>query len=727
MAEPSPSIPARRLFQTLKASSELPWLIMCALALVIVIYLSLSDWQQVRFANEQAKISDESLRQLHDLHAMLLEAEASQRGYLLTGREDYLIPYQEAKRQIPSLLAGSHRLAGFTLNQKAHLAELDDLISRKFVEMQDTIETRREGNTAEAFQMVRTDEGKVLMDQIRAAVQMLNTTELQKHLETRLEIEHLAAVAGAASSAAVLLGLLLLTVAVWRIQKEKTAVIEATQAKSQFLANMSHELRTPLNAIIGYSEMLQEEAEDTGRPEFLPDLARIRTAGRHLLDLINSVLDLSKIEAGRMDLYLETFSVRELMAEAESVVKPLADKNGNKVIVDCPSDVGDMYSDQTKVRQALFNLLSNAAKFTEKGKIIVRARRESGTPDTIMFAVTDTGVGMSNEQVSRIFEPFTQADASTTRRFGGTGLGLAITRRFCELLGGTIEAESAKGAGSTFTMRLPATLGKPVERVPTRQPVLPGAGQTVVLAIDDDASVHDLLKRTLERHGFHVQSAYSGEEGLRLARKLHPDAITLDVLMRGMDGWGVLNALKADRDISGIPVIMITVLDNRNQGFLLGATEYLSKPIDRARLIEVLSRYRRHGHPSSALVVEDDFDSRRILTSALKSEGWAVEEAENGLVALDCVKRARPSIILLDLMMPEMDGFEFVAQLRESSENRNIPIVVLTAKEVSPEERARLNGQVAKIVQKGTMTIDEILRDLGALITHHVRDVTHLE
>jgi signal transduction histidine kinase/DNA-binding response OmpR family regulator len=725
MAESSPSIPVRRLFRTLKASSELPWLIMCALALVIVIYLSLSDWQQVRFANEQAKVSDESLRQLHDLHAMLLEAEASQRGYLLTGREDYLIPYQEAKRQVPSLLAGAHRLAGFTLNQKAHLAELDDLISRKFVEMQSTIETRREGNTAEAFQMVRTDEGRILMDQIRTAVQMLNTTELQKHLETRVEIEHLAAVAGAASSAAVLLGLLLLTVAVWRIQKEKTAVIEANQAKSQFLANMSHELRTPLNAIIGYSEMLQEEAEDAGRPEFLPDLARIRTAGRHLLDLINSVLDLSKIEAGRMDVYLETFSVRELMAEAESVVKPLADKNGNKVIVDCPPDVGEMYSDQTKVRQALFNLLSNAAKFTEKGEIAVRARRESGTPDTIVFAVVDTGVGMSSEQVSRIFEPFTQADASTTRRFGGTGLGLAITRRFCELLGGAIEAESGKGIGSTFTIRLPATLGKPVERVQTRQPGLAGAGQTVVLAIDDDASVHDLLRRTLERHGFHVESAYSGEEGLRLARKLHPDAITLDVLMRGMDGWGVLNALKADRDISAIPVIMMTVLDNRNQGFLLGATEYLSKPIDRARLIEVLSRYRHHGRPSSALIVEDDFDSRRILTSALKSEGWAVEEAENGLVALESVKRARPSIILLDLMMPQMDGFEFVAQLRESSENRNIPIVVLTAKEVSSEERARLNGQVSKIVQKGTMTIDEILRELGALITHHVRDATH--
>lgn len=613
----------RRLFQTLKASSELPWLVMCALALVIVIYLSLSDWQQVRFANEQAKVSDDSLRQLDELHAAILKAEASQRGYLLTGREDYLDPYQQAKREIPALLAGVHRLAGFTMNQKAHLAELDDLISRKFVEMQSTIEERRGGSPADALQIVRTDEGKILMEQIDEAVETLNATELEKHLETRLEIEHLAAVAGAASSAAVLLGLLLLTVAVWRIQKEKTAVIEATQAKSQFLANMSHELRTPLNAIIGYSEMLQEEAEDTGRPEFLPDLARIRTAGRHLLDLINSVLDLSKIEAGRMDLYLETFSIRELVAEAESVTKTLADKNNNRVIVDCPPDVGDMYSDHTKVRQSLLNLLSNAAKFTEKGEITVRARREPGTPDTIVFTVADTGVGMDSDQVSRIFEPFTQADSSTTRRFGGTGLGLAITRRFCELMAGSIEAESTKGSGSTFTMRLPAVLGKPAERGQVAQPILPGAGKTVVLAIDDDSSVHDLLKRTLERHGFHVESAYSGEEGLRLARKLHPDAITLDVLMRGMDGWGVLNALKADRDVCGIPVIMMTVLDNRNQGFLLGATEYLAKPIDRARLIEVLSRYRHHGHPSSALVVEDDFDSRRILSGALKSEGWA--------------------------------------------------------------------------------------------------------
>jgi signal transduction histidine kinase/DNA-binding response OmpR family regulator len=726
MAGSLPSFPARRLFQTLKASSELPWLIMCALALVIVIYLSLSDWQQVRIANEQAKVSDEALRQLSDLQAIMLDAEASQRGYLLTGSEYYLRPYQEAKRRVPSLLAGVHSLTGYSANQKTHLNKLDDLIGRKLDEMRETISLRREGKQSDALLVVRTDEGKVLMDQIREAVQALTAKELQRHAESRRAVEHLAAVAGATSSVAVLLGLLLLTVAVWRIQKEKTAVLEATQAKTQFLANMSHELRTPLNAIIGYSEMLQEEAEDAGRTDFLPDLGRIRVAGKHLLQLINSVLDLSKIEAGRMDLYLESFSVRDLAAEAESVVKPLADKNGNRVTIDCSTDIGDMHSDKTKLRQALFNLLSNAAKFTEKGEITLRVRREPGNPDSIVFAVSDTGVGISREKLAHIFEPFTQGDASTTRRFGGTGLGLAISRRFCELMGGNIWAESIEGVGSTFTMRLSASIGKSERSPATPGTIVAPACQTVVLTIDDDASVHDLLRRTLERHGFRVESAFSGEEGLEMAHKLRPDAITLDVLMHGMDGWGVLNALKADREMSRIPVIMMTVLDNRNQGFLLGATEYLSKPVDRARLVEVLSRYRRHGTPCGALVVEDDVDSRHLLCTALKSEGWAVEEAENGRVALECIQRARPYIILLDLMMPEMDGFELVARLRESSEYRNIPIVVLTAKELTPEDRKRLNGQVAKIVQKGAMTVDDVLRDLGSLISHHVRDVPQM-
>jgi CheY-like chemotaxis protein/anti-sigma regulatory factor (Ser/Thr protein kinase) len=381
-----------------------------------------------------------------------------------------------------------------------------------------------------------------------------------------------------------------------------------------------------------------------------------------------------------------------------------------------------MHSDQTKVRQCIFNLLSNAAKFTQNGEIQLSARRIPGAEDRICFTVRDTGIGMTPEQVSHIFEPFTQADSTTTRRFGGTGLGLAITHKFCEMMGGSVQLESTPGAGSAFTIDLPASIGSVVEQPRGEVISTSISSESIVLAIDDDPSVHDLLRRSLMRHGFRVESAYSGDEGLRLARKLHPEAITLDVLMHGIDGWGVLRALKADREISQIPVIMLTVMDNRNHGFLLGATEYLSKPVDRNRLVEVLTRFRHHGNPDSALIIEDDFDARRILSTALRAEGWKVDEAEDGRVGLECIHRSKPSLILLDLMMPEMDGFEFVAQLRALPENRNIPIVVLTAKEVSPEERRALNGQVAKVVQKASLKIDDLLAELSQLITNRIRE-----
>jgi signal transduction histidine kinase/DNA-binding response OmpR family regulator len=712
----------RRLLQTLRASSEFPWLLMCAVALVVVIYLSLSDWQQVRVANERSRQSDESLQALSSLYGSLQEAETSQRGFLLTNREMYLDPYWTSKANVPKYLAAVHRLSTDTIPQQVRIAHLDSLINQKVREMDHTIELQRTGQETQSREVVMTDRGQDIMQQLRSVMRDITRAELVQHRETSNQVEHLAAIAGAASSLAVLSGLLLLTVAVWRIQKEKAAVIEANEAKSRFLANMSHELRTPLNAIIGYSEMLAEEAEDVGRTSFLPDLDRIRTAGHHLLDLINSVLDLSKIEAGKMDLYLETFSIRKLVSEAEDIVRPLAEKNGNKLIVDCPAEVGSMYGDQTKVRQSVFNLLSNAAKFTEKGEIKLIVRRTSGLEERVSFAVRDTGIGMSAQQVNRIFEPFTQADASTTRRFGGTGLGLAITRKFCELMGGTIQLESSPGAGSIFTIDLPASIGTPTEQLRPEIVAQPGGSETIVLAIDDDASVHDLLRRSLIRHGFRVESAYSGDEGLRLARKLHPDAITLDVLMQGIDGWGVLRALKADHEVAHVPVIMLTVMDNRNHGFLLGATEYLSKPVDRHRLVEVLTRFRRHGNPGSALVIEDDFDARRVLSTALRGEGWKVDEAENGRVGLECIERSKPSLILLDLMMPEMDGFEFVTRLRELPENRNIPIVVLTAKEVSPEERQKLNGQVAKVIQKSTYKVEDLLAELTQLIANRIRE-----
>jgi len=494
----------------------------------------------------------------------------------------------------------------------------------------------------------------------------------------------------------------------------------ADRHKSEFLANMSHELRTPLNAIIGYSEMLQEDAADLGAGQFTDDLKRINAAGKHLLELINAVLDLSKIEAGKMELYLESFDVAALVRDIAAVIQPLAGKNANRLELRCPEDVGTMRADLTKVRQALFNLLNNACKFTDRGTISLAVTRETiGDQDWMVFSVSDTGIGMTPEQLARLFEAFSQADAATTRKYGGTGLGLALSRRLCRMMGGDVTVESEAGRGSTFSIRLPAHVAEaaeePVAPAPLADHMPPGVG--TVLVIDDEATVRDLMQRFLIKEGFRVVTAASGEEGLRWARELRPDAITLDVMMPGMDGWAVLSALKADSEVADIPVIMLTIVDDKNLGYALGASDYLTKPIDRERLVTVLKQHRRD---RPVLVVDDDAEVRQLLRRMLESEGYAVVEAENGRVALERLRGETPSLILLDLMMPEMDGFEFVAELRRHEGWRAIPIVVITARDLSRDDRERLNGHVEKILQKGTYDRDELLAEVRELVASSV-------
>ncbi|MBI3734114.1 MAG: response regulator [Chloroflexi bacterium] len=385
------------------------------------------------------------------------------------------------------------------------------------------------------------------------------------------------------------------------LAEARDQALEATRAKSVFLANMSHELRTPMNAIIGYSEMLQEEAQALGQQGFLNDLQKINTAGKHLLGLINDILDLSKIEAGKMSLYLETFEAAQMVSDVASTVQPLIAKNANTLRVECPADLGTMYADLTKVRQSLFNLLSNAAKFTERGTITLTASRAADALDWLVFRVSDTGIGITPEHLDNIFQAFTQADSSTSRKFGGTGLGLAITQHFCRMMGGTIAVTSKVGQGSTFTVRLPASVRlQPPPAVEPDQGVLPkrdlsasSPATGTVLVIDDEPAMRDLLQRLLTHEGFQVECASAGEEGLRWAKALRPDLILLDVLMPGMDGWAVLSAMKADAELAVTPVIMLTVVDEKDLGYALGATEYLTKPIDRAQLKALAERYRR--------------------------------------------------------------------------------------------------------------------------------------
>jgi PAS domain S-box-containing protein len=488
----------------------------------------------------------------------------------------------------------------------------------------------------------------------------------------------------------------------------------ANQAKSQFLANMSHELRTPLNAIIGYSEMLQEEAAEAGDDQYVPDLQKVHGAGRHLLGLINDILDLSKIEAGKMELYLERFDLRELVDGVSATVQPLVARNGNRLETDVADDLAAMTADATKVRQILLNLLSNAAKFTEGGRIVLTAESAPDDPAMVSIRVADEGVGMTEEQLSRLFQAFSQAEASTAARYGGTGLGLVISRHFCRMMGGDIDVASEPGVGTTFTVRLPR------EARPARDPydgIEAGAGSGVsgtVLVIDDDATVHDLLRRMLSKDGFRVESAMDGVAGLDRARQLRPDVVLLDVLMPGVDGWSVLSTLKADPDLGDIPVVMVSMLDDRQLGFSLGATDYVVKPIEPARLLSVLHRLCPDPD-ATVLIVDDDPAARDRLARLVRDGGWRSVEAENGVAALEKLAEAQPSLILLDLVMPEMDGFELAARLRRDESFRDLPIVVVTGKELTLEERTRLNGSVATVFSKDEDSLDALsmaLRDI---------------
>jgi len=496
--------------------------------------------------------------------------------------------------------------------------------------------------------------------------------------------------------------------------EEKGRQLElASQHKSQFVASMSHELRTPLNAIIGLTEMMVTNAARFGTEKAAEPLKRVHRAGQHLLGLINQVLDLSKIEAGKLELNPESVSLAPLIDEVVGTARQLAQQNKNNLVVEAQEKLGVLTVDPMRLRQILLNLLSNACKFTSQGEVKLRVRKVADGRNWVEFAVADTGIGMTGEQQAKLFEEFTQADSSTARRYGGTGLGLAITRKLARMMGGDVTVASEPGKGSVFTVRLPAG-PDPVAKAATNGGRPPS--NDCVLVVDDDATARELIAEQLKAEGFSVVTAAGGLEGLKLAKDLRPIAITLDVMMPDLDGWSVLAALRQDADLAEIPVIIITILDEHRRGVALGAAGYLTKPIDRERLHRMVSRFRAAARPTRVLLVEDDKDQRERLRGWLQGEQWVVQESANGREALTRLQADKPDVILLDLMMPEMDGFAVVAALQKEPRWRDIPVIVITARDLDAKDRERLNSGVQSVLVKETFRPADLVERIRRLV-----------
>ena len=493
---------------------------------------------------------------------------------------------------------------------------------------------------------------------------------------------------------------------------------DASDQKTKFFANMSHELRTPLNAILGYGEMLYEDCEDLGYDDLLPDLKKITSSGTHLLSLINNILDLSKIEAGKMELFVTSFEIENMIQTIKDVSEPLAAKNDNGFVINLDGAMGSMSQDETKLRQCLTNFLSNGFKFTKNGTVTLDVKaRIVDDVEFIDFAVIDTGAGMSPEGVAKVFEEYTQAERSTSANYGGTGLGLPISKKFAEIMGGDVIVTSEEGVGSVFTMSVPRECPEYNEDEVEGSVINLDDQDNLVVLVDDDVAMHDLIKRTISKLNLTLLGATNSEKGMELIREVKPKLILLDVLMPGRDGWSLLKECKTDQELKDIPVIMISQLNQSNLASSLGANDYLTKPIDRTHFINTLKRILgAETQNQKVLVIDDDKDVRELLSRLLKDAGYRPIDARDGKEGLERTKD-EPALIILDLEMPRMDGFEFLDNyIKDVPEEKRAPVLVFSGKDLTDVQEDLLKERVVGLVKKDDVSMDKLSQMIQGII-----------
>ncbi len=690
----------------LRESTGNSWLWLAASCFLAGIFIAWTNYRTMSQIFPQIRDTRNTLLQVLKIQSILLDAETGQRGYILTGDEEYLKRQIFAKERFESAWLAFESSFQNLGGDAKNLNNLQSLAKDKLSEIELSIKIRRLQGLSAALDLMRTNLGQNLMDHIRVEIEGVEVL-----LGSRLESIYMEAnhrvwrgLIGAMLGIAILFAAFLL--AHFHLRKQTMLAYEASKAKSAFLANMSHELRTPLNAIIGYSGLLKEEAQLQENSSQIADLGRIESAGRHLLSLVNSVLDLSRAESGRNDLRIESFRLDDLIDEVYDLSQVLIEKNNNLFEISVAEPDAIVATDRTKLKQCLINLVSNAAKFTTNGTVQLKANVETiSFQPQLNIQVIDTGIGMTPEQAARCFDEFEQADSAIAVKYGGTGLGLAITRRLAELMGGKVSVVSGLGRGSSFSLQVPSHIAQNAKSLPAQIQ----AHWPRIMVVDDDPDVVHLLQRILSAHKFRVQQACSGSEALKLARESKPDGMLLDLILPDMDGFSVLAHLKGDARTAQIPVIMISVHDSHERAFHLGAVDFLTKPLDLKLLLALLTRHCDRGSKRRVLVVEDEDSTRKILEKALSAAGWEVWLAADGQAGLDQIDvNGPPAAILLDLMMPGMDGFSFIEAMRGRDLKSEVPILVVTAKDLTETDRQRLNGRVVELVSKSDFPLESI-------------------